>query len=195
MDIGCGNRPYQNLFPQVDSYVGIDRQNPEADVIAQASRLPIRSDSIDVVLCNQVIEHDPRPDQILAEIFRILKTGGLLILSAPQMGRLHGEPEDYYRFTKWGLNYLLTHEGFEIEVMEPHGGIFRALGSHLNFFLMDRVGNRRRMGAALRYTLINLNNLLFRILDRFIPWEKDTLGYNILAKKRGNGDGRTRASG
>ena len=51
------------------------------------------------------------------------------------------------------------------------------------------------MSAALRYTLINLNNLLFRILDRLLPWEKDTLGYNLLAKKRGNSDGRTRASG
>jgi len=111
---------------------------------------------------------------------------GILILSAPQMGRLHGEPNDYYRFTKWGLNCLLEKNGMKIEVIEPHGGIFRAIGSHLNFFIIEYLGKNKRGRYILRRMILALNNFIFSFLDKLITWEKDTLGYNIIAKKRGH---------
>ena len=137
VDIGCGNKPYINYFENVDKYIGVDVANDKADIIANAKSLPIRTGSIDVVLCNQVIEHDPEPDKIIAEIYRILKEGGILILSAPQMGRLHGEPNDYFRYTKWGLMYLLEKNNMKIEIIESQHGFFRAIGSHLNFFIIE----------------------------------------------------------
>jgi SAM-dependent methyltransferase len=167
----------------VDEYIGVDIADGGADIVGDAKCLPIESGSIDVVLCNQVIEHDPEPDRIIAEIHRILKEGGILILSAPQMGRLHGEPNDYYRYTKWGLRYLLEKNGMEIETIEPHGGIFRAIGSHLNFFFIEYFGKAKYVKVGLRYTIINVNNFIFCFLDNLIRWEKDTLGYNILAVK------------
>ncbi len=156
------------------------------DLIGSAKTLPIESNSVDVVLCNQVIEHDAEPFKIIAEIRRILKKDGILILSAPQMGRLHGEPNDYYRFTKWGLTYLLQNNGLKIEFIEPHGGIFRAIGSHLNFFIIEYLGKNKRRRCILRRTILAVNNFIFSFLDKFITWEKDTLGYNIIAKKRGH---------
>jgi hypothetical protein len=113
----------------------------------------------------------------------VLKKNGQLILSAPQMGRLHGEPDDYYRFTKYGLCYLLEQNGFTVEVIEAHGGIFRALGSHVNFFIIEYFGKSEYLKNALRYTIITLNNFVFALLDRLMPWQKDTLGYNLIAKK------------
>ena len=185
VDIGCGRKPYINYFANIDEYVGMDLTSSEADIIADAKALPIESNSVDAVLCNQVIEHDEEPVKIIAEIRRILKKDGILILSAPQMGRLHGEPDDYYRFTKWGLNYLLEKNGMKIEVIEPHGGIFRAIGSHLNFFIIEYFGKNKLRRYLLRHTIIALNNLIFAFLDKLPTWEKDTLGYNIIAKKRG----------
>jgi SAM-dependent methyltransferase len=187
VDIGCGSKPYIKYFKYIDEYIGVDLISNEADIVANAKSLPIESNSVDVVLCNQVIEHDAEPVKIIAEIRRILKKDGVLILSAPQMGRLHGEPNDYYRFTKWGLNYLLEKNGMKIEVIEPHGGIFRAIGSHLNFFIIEYFGkNKQRRKFILRRTILGLNNFFFSFLDKLITWEKDTLGYNIIAKKRGH---------
>ena len=186
VDIGCGSKPYIKYFKYIDEYIGVDLISNEADIVANAKSLPIESNSVDVVLCSQVIEHDAEPVKIIAEIRRILKKDGVLILSAPQMGRLHGEPNDYYRFTKWGLNYLLEKNGMKIEVIEPHGGIFRAIGSHLNFFIIEYFGkNKQRRKFILRRTILGLNNFFFSFLDKLITWEKDTLGYNIIAKKRG----------
>lgn len=173
VDIGCGNKPYINYFRHIDKYVGVDVNKGEADIIANAKSLPIENDSIDAVPCNQIIEHDPDPDKIIAEIHRILKPGGILILSAPQMGRLHGEPNDYYRFTRWGLKYLLEKNGMKIDIIESHGGIFRAIGSHLNFFILDIFGKTKFVRkllrkSVLRYTIININNFIFSLLDNLI---------------------------
>lgn len=184
VSVGCGNKPYRNYFKHVDKYIGVDIANNGADIIANAKFLPIKSDSIDTVLCNQVIEHDPEPDKIITEIHRILKEESVLILSAPQMGRLHGEPNDYYRYTKWGLKYLFKKNDMKVEVIKSHGGIFRAIGSHLNFFIIDYFGKRKCIKSILRYTIINMNSFIFNFLDNLIVWEKDTLGYNIIAKKR-----------
>lgn len=186
VDIGCGNKPYLRYFSLIDEYIGVDIDNNEADIVANAEFLPIKSNSIDIVLCNQLIEHVSEPIKIIVEINRILKEEGILILTAPQMGRLHGEPNDYYRYTKWGLKYLLEENRMKLEIIESHGGIFRAIGSHLNFFIIDYFGRSNYLKRVLRYTVININNFVFNFLDRLIPWEKDTLGYNIIAKKENN---------
>lgn len=183
LDIGCGNKPYIRYFSFISKYIGVDITDNGADIIGNAKLLPIKNDSINAVLCNQVIEHDPEPDKIIAEIHRILKERGILILSAPQMGRLHGEPNDYYRYTKLGLMYLLETNGMKIEVIEPHGGIFRAIGSHLNFFIIEYFGENKCLKSIIRQTVIKVNIFLFSLLDNLIPWQKDTLGYNIIAKK------------
>jgi len=183
VDIGCGNKPYIDYFSHVKKTIGIDIADNEADILANAKFLPVKSNSIDIVLCNQVIEHEYEPEKIVVEISRILRERGVLILSAPQMGRLHGEPNDYYRYTKWGLKYLLEKNGMKIEIIESHGGIFRSIGSHLDFFIIDYFGNINCIKKILRYTVINMNNFIFNFLDKLICWEKDTLGYNVIAKK------------
>jgi len=183
LDVGCGNKPYVSLFPSVRSYVGLDMSSACADVHADGACLPIRSGSIDTVVCNQVIEHVCEPVALLAEISRVLTKDGILLLSAPQMSRLHGEPHDYYRFTKWGLKYLLEKAGLEIVVLTTHGGFFRAFGSHINFFLIERLGRRRWLLKPLRLGLTAPLNICASTLDKLIYWEKDTLGYNVLARK------------
>ncbi|MFW6149693.1 MAG: class I SAM-dependent methyltransferase [Atribacterota bacterium] len=183
VDVGCGSKPYKEYFSCIEKYIGIDITNT-AEIIADAKLLPIKSNSVDCVLCNQLIEHDPEPSKIFVEIYRILKKGGILILSAPQMGRLHGEPHDYYRYTKWGLKYLLEKNSMEIELIEPHGGFFRAIGSHLNFFLLDYFGKNKYIRYLIKHTIILFNNFIFTVLEKTIDWKKDTLGYNIIAKKK-----------
>ncbi len=183
VDIGCGNKPYIDFFSHVDRHIGVDIAGDEADIIADAVFLPLQSDSIDVVLCNQVLEHESEPDKLLVEISRILKEGGLLILSAPQMGRLHGEPYDYYRYTRWGLKYLIEKNGMKIDIVESHGGFFRSIGSHFDFFIIDYFGKNKCIKNILRFTVININNFMSNFIDNLIRWEKDTLGYNIIARK------------
>lgn len=190
LDIGCGSQPYAHLFPDVARYVGVDLPPPpgaqrRADVWASGLHLPFVVESFDTVLCAQVLEHVPRPQQLIAEAFRVLKTGGRFILTAPQTWGLHEEPHDYYRFTQYGLRYLLESAGFEVQSIEARGGAFRVIGqTFLNlYYLRNRIP---RTTPWLR-ACTSVFNTLFAYLDRRWPWEKDTLGYIACAIRPGQG--------
>jgi len=68
----------------------------------------IKSSSFDVVISIEVLEHCYNPQRAINEIYRILKPGGICILSTRFFHPLHPSPHDYYRFTDEGLNYLFT---------------------------------------------------------------------------------------
>jgi SAM-dependent methyltransferase len=180
LDIGCGDKPYAYLFPQIARYVGIDLPPPagvsrHADVWASGLHLPFATQSFQTVLCAQVLEHVPRPEWLLAEAFRVLKDEGRIILTAPQTWGLHEEPQDYYRFTRYGLQYLLESCGFVVESIQARGGAFRMMGqTFLNtLYLRNQIP---RLTPGLR-AFNRTWNSLFAYLDQRWPWEKDTLGY------------------
>jgi SAM-dependent methyltransferase len=96
------------LFPGTP-YVGCDlRGGPGVDRIddAEASSLP--DGSAGTVLCFETLEHMRRPERAIAACRRVLRDDGLLALSVPFSFRLHGYPEDYWRFTPSGLHVLLS---------------------------------------------------------------------------------------
>jgi SAM-dependent methyltransferase len=193
LDIGCGDKPYVHLFPRVTRYVGIDLPpssdtTRRPDVWASGLHLPFANQSFQTVFCAQVLEHVPRPEELLAEAFRVLKGEGRIILTAPQTWGLHEEPHDYYRFTRYGLQYLLESCGFVVQLVEARGGAFRMMGqTFLNtYYLRKQIP---RLTPGLR-TFNRAWNSLFACLDRRWPWEKDTLGYIACAIRPLGAEGR-----
>lgn len=66
LDIGCGNKPYRDVFVGIIAYAGIElpgnsAQSRVVDVYDDGSRLPFAGASFDTVLCNEVIEHVAQP--------------------------------------------------------------------------------------------------------------------------------------
>jgi len=129
LDIGCGEKPYLDIFsPHTDSYTGIDipqslHKKDAVDIFANAHQLPFKKDSFDTVLCLEILEHVKQPLDVLKEIYRVLKPGGILVLSAPQNYWLHNDPKDFYRFTQQGLIELVEGQaGFTIRYVHSLGG-------------------------------------------------------------------------
>ena len=117
IDLGCGNMPYRALFaPHVTDYLGCDlRGNELADLFFDTEgRAPVADGSADVVLSSQVLEHVPDPTLYLREARRILRSGGLLVLSTHGVWRYHPDPTDYWRWTRDGLLKLIGDQGFEV---------------------------------------------------------------------------------
>jgi SAM-dependent methyltransferase len=67
----------------------------------------ISNDYFDFVVCTEVLEHVLNPFSAVAEIYRILKPGGLCFISTPFNFRIHGPLPDCWRFTEHGLRELL----------------------------------------------------------------------------------------
>lgn len=187
LDAGCGNMPYRWRFKKASEYIGIDYVRfpafTEKDIVGNIANLPFSEEEFDVVLNNQVLEHIKDPKVILMELNRVLKKDGILILTVPQMCRIHGEPNDYYRFTKFGIEYLLISSGFKITTIETMGGFWRAIGSHLNFYLFENATNPT-VKNLIRKTIVGFNNKLFSFLDKQFYSDKDTLGYMVIASKK-----------
>ncbi len=177
LDIGCGNQPYREIFaPVVRQYVGLDREFPGScpDVVGDALRLPFPAEAFDTVLLIQVLEHVPNPPDALSEIRRVLAPGGRLILTAPQYWRMHEEPHDYYRFTRFGLAHLIRESGLRVLHMKPQGGAWALAGQALANTL-----SRRRV----LHRLMPLVNLSFGFFDRLWPDPDDPINHLLVAEK------------
>jgi len=121
IDVGCGNKPYASLFAAfTKKYVGVDVDPQVADVVARGEKLPIKKNSFDLVLCFQTLEHCEYPQKVIAEMYRVLRRGGCVILSTHGAWMYHPCPHDYFRWTNEGLEKLF--EGFafvKVEAMLP----------------------------------------------------------------------------
>lgn len=78
------------------------------DVQADAARLPVSDASVDAVLLIEVLEHVREPQATVLEARRVLRKGGMLIGSCPFVAPIHGDPNDFYRYSDEGLRHLLA---------------------------------------------------------------------------------------
>ncbi|MEA2511550.1 MAG: hypothetical protein QOJ59_1037 [Thermomicrobiales bacterium] len=118
LDIGSGNSPYRSFF-RADEYIALDvERGLETKVIGDAHLLPIRTRSIDLVVSFQVLEHLEFPEKAAAEIERVLKPGGRLVLTTHGTWPYHGH--DFHRWTDEGLKLLLRN--FVDISVQPLGG-------------------------------------------------------------------------
>ena len=115
LDYGCGGSPYRYLFPN-SNYRRADAIDADGlDYrIGQDQSIPEKSESFDLVLSTQVLEHIREPRLYLAECHRLLRRGGRLILSTHGTFEEHGVPFDFHRWTVEGLRKELEGAGFEI---------------------------------------------------------------------------------
>ena len=66
----------------------------------------IESESYEIVLCTGLLEHIPDPERLLADIKRILKPGGKLIISASAVFSFHEGPENFFHFTPFAFRLM-----------------------------------------------------------------------------------------
>jgi SAM-dependent methyltransferase len=135
LDIGCGNKPYQKMFEgKISEHVGCDivqSSEQRADVICPATQIPLDDASFDTILCTQVIEHVADHRALLNEANRLLRNGGVLILSGPMYWPLHEEPYDFFRFTCHGFREILKNAGFKVHSLQSNGGKWALCGQVL----------------------------------------------------------------
>jgi len=131
LDVGAGLGPYRK-YTSCEKYTSLE-SNPDLNptVVGTADEMPFNEKVFDSVLCTEVIEHMPEPEEVIQEIYRVLKPGGKLLLSTPMSWCLHYEPNDYYRFTKYGLKYLLEKNGFKLIKVKRVGGVLSLAGSRI----------------------------------------------------------------
>jgi SAM-dependent methyltransferase len=216
LDVGCGEKPYEQIFlPYVTEYIGIEheasfvstsasRSDRKPDLLYDGRRLPFEDRSFDTILNVQVLEHTPDPRGLVAEMSRVMRDDGLLILSAPFQFRLHEEPHDYFRYSPHGLRALCDEVGLEIVEVHNQGSLWSVLAHKLNSYLAFRIaragGVAQTMGklpheapTVLRpriWTLPFVAPAMFglsgaaRVLDRVLTDPEEALGFLVVARRK-----------
>jgi SAM-dependent methyltransferase len=169
LDVGCGDRPYEQLLAGASRIVGFDVPgNAHANLHGSIDALPVEDASFDVVLCLQVLEHVPDPAAAVRELRRVVRPGGRVLASTHGVYPYHPNPEDLWRWTGSGLDRLFRENGDWSSVSVHAGagtaGTVAMLAAHLVDLLFKRAGVR-----AVGRPLVYLLNAGGEGLDNAIP--------------------------
>lgn len=135
----CGHLEYTSQdFSQYDgvgSAVGLQTgvwDTSRIDVVSDISDIPLPAASFDVIMCTEVLEHVPDPVAALTEFSRLLKLGGMLILTAPYCSLTHFAP---YHFSSGFNRFFYQHHlgllGFNIIELGSNGNFFEYLAQEI----------------------------------------------------------------
>jgi SAM-dependent methyltransferase len=130
LDVGCGagNSFYEfKKFDREILWIGLDIvDSPEASfrtrddsnfLTFDGIHIPFNDKEIDLAYSRQVFEHVRQPQQLLAEIYRVLKPGGHFVGSTSHLEPFHSR--SYWNYTPYGFCVLLRDSGFDSVVIRP----------------------------------------------------------------------------
>lgn len=128
IDIGCGAKPYEEYLSHCKEHIGIDREisgenNHQIDI---EKTWPFADNSFDGALCTEVLEHTKSPQFVIQEALRVTKSGGILIFTVPFIYAAHGVPDDFFRFSLFGMQHLFKNT--EIIISKRQGAIGSTVG-------------------------------------------------------------------
>jgi len=108
-------------------FTGTDfREGPGVDRVEDLRSLTFEDGEVGTALCLETLEHCEDPFTACRELQRVVKPGGICVISSVMLFGIHGYPNDYWRFTPEGLRVLLG--GFdEVSVAgmgEPESPVF-----------------------------------------------------------------------
>ncbi|MDZ7587056.1 MAG: class I SAM-dependent methyltransferase [Patescibacteria group bacterium] len=180
LDVGAGECRYKKYFNNlVYKSQDVKQNTPQTiDFVGKAKG------KYDYILCTQVLEHVKQPEQFFKELKCLLKPNGKLFLSTNFLYQIHMEPNDYWRFTEFGLKYLGKSVGFKIEKIEQQGGVFQVL-AYVLITLPLRIGLEKYQWSYWLYIimfspLIIMINLTAVGLDKVFQTKSLAINYGVV---------------
>lgn len=193
LDFGCGRKPYRDCFTGATAYVGVDlarsghdHARSQVDVFYDGKVLPFGDGAFDAVFSSEVLEHVFEPDAVLAELRRVLRAGGLLLVTLPFAWNEHEAPFDYGRYTSFGLAHLLGRHGFEVLEQRKSGDFVQVLFQLAALYVHERT--RRLPSGLLRLVagmpLIAPLSLLGALLGAVLPRDRSLYFNNVVLVRK-----------
>jgi len=188
LDLGCGHVPYYEMYKFCTTEtVCVDwentlHRNKLLDAVVDINKpLPIKSDSFDTVLLMDVLEHVAHPFELIAEISRVLRPGGKLIVGVPFFYWLHEQPHDFFRYTEFALEYMCESNALHVISLVPYGGVPEILADVTGKCIctLGKLPGLAYVSVCQIILASRIIRLLSRRTSRLFP-----LGYTLVAGKR-----------
>lgn len=181
-DVGGRIQPYRSLLEgRCRSYLSVDlRPTPLVNLVARGEQLPFADAKFDLVICSQVLEYVQEPSVVIAEIYRVLKPGGCVLLSAPAIFPRDSDL-DTWRFLPQSLRILLS-SFHDVEVAAEGSsvsGLFRTI-----CVFLTSLARPAFIRKALQFTVIPILNLVAATWDSLVHNSNDQFAANFSAFAR-----------
>ena len=180
LDLGNGGRAsYESFFSAADDskrLIKVDLYG-KPDVIADCENdLPFADCAFHQVLCFNVLEHIFNFANLLKEIYRIIKPGGVLYLYVPFFNKIHADPNDYYRYSSSTISRLLSGLHFTDIRIYTHSGAAITIAKLMSRFLRFRF---------LKFCVYSVAMIVDRAINIIINDNQVSypLGYFIISRK------------
>ena len=148
-----------------------------------SKKLPFKSNSIDAILCSNVLEHLPEPQIFFDEIYRVSKVNSSILILVPFIIKLHQEPYDFFRYSSHGLKYLSKKAGLEIIEIKEVGGFSNIFGNLLQVAIKETNNPVKLLGLKLQF-------LIWRVFRKFYKDDNSNpllpQGYALILSKLNN---------
>lgn len=189
VEVGAGRASRRGRFrpPRegVAAWWTVDvRQARGPHVVGDARRLPFGDASVDTVVCLEVLEYIDDPPSALAEMRRILRPSGTLVLSTPFMHRRDAE-DDLWRWTPEGLRRSLRARGFTVTLERAQGAALAVAANVLAYVV--RTAPPSGIRGAIMLVTAPLIELLFRldgpVARGRVELESFSTGYLMIARR------------
>jgi len=215
LDVGAGSCPYRRHFAgckyETQDFVALrpdqlrDKHGyGQIDYVCDATEIPVEDGTFDVVLCTEVLEHVPDPVRVVRELGRVLRPGGILLLTAPLGSGLHQLPFHFYGgYTPHWYIKTLQEAGFDEIRIEANGGFFKHYGQET--IRLAKLTAPMRIPAPLLFKIlwtpfwlaalpwmIAVCPLVAHYFDRLDDRQEFTVGYHVAATRS---TGAARADG
>ncbi|MEO6716236.1 MAG: class I SAM-dependent methyltransferase [Novosphingobium sp.] len=190
LDVGCGQMPFRHLLPPGTNYTGIDipdagrfGMGKHADIVEfDGTTIPFPDNHFDTVMCTEVLEHAVQPEALIAEMHRVLRPGGSLVLTVPFAARVHHVPYDFHRFTRYRLAQMFA--AFGAVQIEERGNDLAVIA---NKIIVATIRQLRPLRSPLLLIGVpaSLASLAIAHLALWLGWgsKLDPLGYGLIARK------------
>lgn len=199
IDIGCGNCPFEHLIDKHKAeYIGVDVADAEKwdyqnnkIVIYDGKNLPFATNSVDHLICTEVLEHVPDPHDLIADMHRVLKPNGTGVITIPWSARFHYKPYDYHRYTPSTLNTLFSNFS-DVSILNRGTDISAIVNKSIVLYF----GNASTLTDSILWLPIKVLLLIFvaPIIGLLVIWghlallfnwgsADDPLGYSVLLRK------------
>lgn len=178
LDLGAGSARYKEIISsRALKYRSCDAvKNKNIDDICDVLNLQYPEESFDTVISTQVMEHVKNPYRIATEIYKVLKPGGHVIITAPFLIPFHADPDDYFRFTPSGLSEIFKGSGFEIVESGRYGGFFMVVSEMIHFSWFNPYNHKSSQ-------IMTLIEKTAKILDKIFSSKKIYANSFIIAEK------------
>lgn len=194
LDFGCGSKPYESLFVNAQKYTGLDMENEghphemeKVDVFYDGKTIPFENDHFDAVFTSEVFEHVFDIDEIIPELRRVLKPGGKMLVTVPFAWNEHEIPNDYGRYTSFGIQHLLKKHGFEVLNYKKSGHFAAVIAQLVATYIHSLTTTKNKYFDLIRNFLLISPIMILGVIFSFILPRNYSLYFNnvILVEKSG----------